>query len=108
VTKLSASITRKVTLVHDDRAAPLTFSPSSLVPTAMKCIQRHLITLIVLLWFVASISAFVSRRVLERKREYCSLSTSAKVGRPSSWPLTMSSTTVNAEKIDDKVVDEIL
>jgi hypothetical protein len=87
--------------------APLTFSPSSLVPMAMKCIQRHLIRLIVLLWFVALISAFVSRRVLERKLAYCSLSTTVKVGRPSSGPLTMSLTTANAEKIDDKVVDEI-
>jgi hypothetical protein len=55
----------------------------------------------------ALISAFVSRRVLERKLDYSSLSTTAKVGHLLSWPLTMSLTTVNAEKTDDKVVDEI-
>ena len=67
MTKPSAATTRKAKLVHDDGAVPLTFPPSSLVPTATKLVQRHLTALIVLLSFVASTSAFVSRGVLVRK-----------------------------------------
>ena len=74
MTKPSAATTIKAKLVHNDGAAPLTFPPSSLVPTATKLVQRHLTALIVLLSFVASTSAFVSRGVLVRKCA-CSLST---------------------------------
>ena len=47
---------------------------------------------------------------MERKRVVWPLSTSTKVARPSSWSLTMTSTTtsVNSETLDNKVLNQIL
>lgn len=75
----------------------------------MKLVRMHLGTFIVLL-FATSTSSFVSRGIVERKWTLSSLSTFTKVARPLSWPLTMSSTTtsVDPEKIDYKVLDQIL
>jgi hypothetical protein len=75
----------------------------------MKLVRMHLGTFIVLL-LAKSTSSFVSRGIVERKWTLSPLSTFTKVARPLSWPLTMSSTTtsVNPEKIDYKVLDQIL
>ena len=76
---------------------------------ALKLVRMHLRTFIVLLLAIST-SSFVSRGIVERKRVVWPLSTSTKVARPSSWSLTMTSTTtsVNSETLDNKVLNQIL
>lgn len=73
----------------------------------MKLVRMDLRPFIVLSLAIST-SSFASRGTVERKWALSSLSTSTKVARP--WPLslTMSSTSVNPEKLDDKVLDQIL